>query len=140
MIEMLSVTVLLGLLMAMGFPRLREAVERAREVKAISDLKAMVAALSFDEKLPTSLAAIGWQGRLDPWKRPYVYYVFPATRGKAPPAGARKDRFLVPINSRFDLYSRGRDGASAQALTAATSRDDIVVANDGGFVGLARKY
>jgi type II secretory pathway pseudopilin PulG len=58
----------------------------------------------------------------------------------APPAGARKDRFLVPINSAFDLYSVGKDGASAAPLTVKASQDDIVVANDGGFIGLARRY
>jgi len=53
---------------------------------------------------------------------------------------ARKDRNLVPINSDFDLYSVGRDGQSAPALTAKVSQDDVVRANNGGFVGLARDY
>lgn len=53
---------------------------------------------------------------------------------------ARKDRNLVPINSDFDLYSMGRDGQSAPPLTAKVSRDDIVRANNGGFVGLASDY
>jgi general secretion pathway protein G len=60
--------------------------------------------------------------------------------GSPPPAGARKDRFLVPINSRYDLYSRGPDGDSRPPLTALPSRDDIVMANDGGFIGLAAKF
>jgi general secretion pathway protein G len=79
---------------------------------------------------------------MDPWGRPYVYFPFPPSKGKggAPPAGARKDRFLVPINSRYDLYSTGKDGGSAAPLTAKSSRDDIVVANDGGFVGRASKF
>jgi general secretion pathway protein G len=46
----------------------------------------------------------------------------------------------VPINSDFDLYSVGRDGQSAPALTAKVSQDDIVRANNGGFVGLASDY
>lgn len=53
---------------------------------------------------------------------------------------ARKDRNLVPINSDFDLYSVGRDGQTAPALTAKVSQDDIVRANNGGFVGLASDY
>ena len=55
-------------------------------------------------------------------------------------AQARKDRFLVPINSDFDLYSMGADGASVPALTAKASRDDIVRAADGAFVGLASQF
>jgi general secretion pathway protein G len=34
----------------------------------------------------------------------------------------------------------GADGASVGPLTAAPSRDDIVRANDGGFVGLASEF
>jgi general secretion pathway protein G len=52
----------------------------------------------------------------------------------------RKDRNLVPINSRYDLYSMGADGRSVPPLTAQESRDDIIRANDGGYVGLAAGY
>ena len=61
----------------------------------------------------------------------------PIGKGKG---GFRKDRFLVPINTDFDLYSMGADGASVGPLTSAVSRDDIVRANDGGFVGLASDF
>jgi general secretion pathway protein G len=60
--------------------------------------------------------------------------------GCVTPGQARKDRALVPINTRFDLYSLGKDGRSAAPLTAADSQDDIVRANDGAFIGLARDY
>jgi general secretion pathway protein G len=46
----------------------------------------------------------------------------------------------VPINSDFDLYSLGKDGKSAGPLTALASRDDVILANDGRFVGLASDY
>lgn len=47
----------------------------------------------------------------------------------------RKDHFMVPINTDYDLYSMGPDGMSASPLTANTSRDDIIRASDGAFVG-----
>lgn len=53
---------------------------------------------------------------------------------------ARKDRFLVPINSTYDLYSMGADGRSALPLTAQHSHDDIIRANDGTYIGLAELY
>jgi general secretion pathway protein G len=34
----------------------------------------------------------------------------------------------------------GRDGASQPPLTASASRDDIVRANDGQYIGLASGY
>ena len=53
---------------------------------------------------------------------------------------ARKDHDLVPINTDFDLYSQGPDGRSAPPLTAAMSRDDIVRANNGRYIGEAEGY
>jgi general secretion pathway protein G len=55
-------------------------------------------------------------------------------------AQARKDRFLVPINTDFDLYSMGKDGKSVPSLTAAASRDDVVRAANGAFIGLASRF
>lgn len=52
----------------------------------------------------------------------------------------RKDRFQVPINSDFDLYSSGPDGQSRGPLSAPVSRDDILRANDGAFYGVAEDF
>ena len=52
----------------------------------------------------------------------------------------RKDHNLHPLNSEFDLYSFGKDGQSQSPLTAKASRDDVIWARDGGFVGLAEDY
>jgi general secretion pathway protein G len=52
----------------------------------------------------------------------------------------RKDHFLHPINSDFDLYSMGKDGDSVAPLTAQKSRDDIIRANDGGYYGVASNF
>jgi general secretion pathway protein G len=59
----------------------------------------------------------------------------PAAKGQA-----RKDHSLVPLNSDYDLYSTGPDGATASPLTAQASRDDILRANNGRFVGPASMY
>jgi general secretion pathway protein G len=74
---------------------------------------------------------------LDPWGRPYVYLSFTGLKGKGQ---MRKDKNLVPINTQFDLYSVGADGKSVAPLTAAASRDDVVMANDDNYVGLASEY
>jgi general secretion pathway protein G len=52
----------------------------------------------------------------------------------------RKDGKLNPLNTDFDLYSLGRDGESRETLNARPSRDDIVRANNGAFIGLAEDY
>ncbi|CAG0984510.1 Type II secretion system protein G [Anaerolineae bacterium] len=146
LIELLSVVAIIGVLASISVPRYSDALERARVAKAIGDLRTLTIDLLSADSLPASLADIGRDDLLDPWGRPYQYLRFGASPGKGkgqgtpPPPGARKDRFLVPINSMFDLYSLGKDGESAPPLTASRSRDDVVVANDGGFTGLARNY
>jgi general secretion pathway protein G len=86
--------------------------------------------------LPNSLTDIGMDGMQDPWGNPYVY----ANHGSIPPGLRRKDGSLVPINSDYDLYSKGEDGLSSPPLTANNSRDDIVRARNGEFFGKASEY
>lgn len=52
----------------------------------------------------------------------------------------RKDHALHPLNTEFDLYSKGKDGESQAPLSANVSRDDIIRANDGQYIGLASNY
>ena len=114
--------------------------ERSKVAKAIADLQVMdgeIAAFEGEHgRLPNSLAEIGHGSLRDPWGNPYEYFDF----SSGPPGNRRKDHNLVPINSTYDLYSKGRDGQSSPPLTASSSRDDIVRANDGGFYGLASTY
>ncbi len=73
----------------------------------------------------------------DPWGRPYEYLDLSDAKSHGK---SRKDKNLVPLNADFDLYSMGKDGTSVSALTAKASQDDIVRANNGGFIGLAADY
>src|SRR5262245_40355186 len=90
-------------------------------------------------QLPDSLADLGGAPRLDPWGNPYQYLNFaspiPGIKGKI-----RKDHNLHPLNSEFDLYSMGEDGDSKAPLTAQASRDDVIWARDGSFIGLASDF
>ena len=142
-IELLSVLTILSTLAGIAIPKFREIVYQAQVARAIGDLRTIGqeidAVVAGGGSLPDALSDIGRGGLLDPWGTPYQYLKFD-TKGKGVPPGARKDRFLVPINSVYDLYSMGRDRQSVPPLTAAMSRDDIVRANDGGFIGLASKY
>ena len=52
----------------------------------------------------------------------------------------RKDHKLNPINSDFDLYSMGRDKVSKTQVSNEDSLDDIIRANEGGFIGVAREF
>ena len=138
------VTVLIMTISGIALPLYAEAVDAARITRAIGDIRAManeiMAFQILNGDVPDTLDEVGYGAHRDPYGNPYEYLNF-GSGGKGGGKGAaRKDKFLVPINSRYDLYSMGKDGASVSPLTGKASRDDIIMANDGGFVGLAKNY
>ncbi|MBX3236415.1 MAG: prepilin-type N-terminal cleavage/methylation domain-containing protein [Nitrospiraceae bacterium] len=74
------------------------------------------------------------------WLLPDEAYAAANGTGNVDRGKPRKDRFLHPINSDYDLYSIGKDGESVEPLTAKKSHDDVIRANDGKFVGLATEF
>lgn len=136
-VELLAVITIIGTLSALGVPKVQQAIERARVAQASGDISAISVNLESQDTLPDQLAFFG-PVPLDPWGNAYQYNKFPPN--SRVPRGARRDRFLVPINTTYDLYSLGKDGASAPPLTARSSLDDVIRANDGGFIGLASNY
>jgi len=137
------VMVIIATLTGMALPRFQSVREKAQVARAIGDMRALGIDIMDYELgegvLPASLADVGRDHLLDPWGNPYQYQRIRGP-GKVSKGKLRKDRFLVPINSDFDLYSMGPDGKSVSPLTAAASRDDIIRANDGGYVGPAEAY
>ena len=135
------VIAIIGTLAAIGIPVYSSWIEKAKITKAISEIriieKEITAYYIENNELPQSLADISKEGLMDPWGNPYEYLNLQATKGKGK---MRKDRFMVPINTDFDLYSKGPDGRSVSPLTAKHSHDDIIRANDGEFVGSASQY
>lgn len=140
LIEILLVIAIVGILASIAFPSYREYVERANEATAAVDInsieQSMERYLVMNRSFPDNLAVIST--RLDPWGNPYQYMNL--TSDDVISGQVRKDHALVPINSDYDLYSMGRDGASQAPLTAAASQDDIVRAGNGSYVGLASDF
>jgi general secretion pathway protein G len=133
LIEILAVTAMIGALATLAIPKVQDAVEKAKVARAIGDIRALQTDLDGLDSLPATLGVIGRAGVTDPWGNPYQYLPFPSG---GPPAGARSDRFGIPLNTRYDLYSMGKDQSSSGALTS----DDVVRANDGGYIGLASRF
>jgi len=140
LVELAIALAILGVLGALSLNQYLAYIERVRVARAVIEMKDITSQLdpiAFEGgTLPTSLAAIGLGGRRDPWGRPYEYV---RVKG-APGWKLRKDQFLVPLNSDYDLYSKGKDGLSQSQITHRFSRDDVVRGNDGAFLGLAAKY
>jgi general secretion pathway protein G len=132
---------MIGILSAIAVPSYSSYIKKAKISEAVADIETISLEIEIfkagNPGLPANLATVPGINLLDPWGNPYQYLNIETAKGKG---NMRKDRFLVPINSDYDLYSMGEDGLSVPPLTAKSSRDDIIRANDGQFVGLAVQY
>jgi len=141
LVELLIIVMMIATLVAIAVPIYARALDQARMAHAIAEIHTLFKEiLLYDTRhgtLPNTLADLDREELIDPWGHPYQYLNFASIKGKGK---MRKDHFLVPLNSRYDLYSMGPDGDSQPPLTAKASRDDIILANDGGFVGPASEY
>ena len=52
----------------------------------------------------------------------------------------RRDRYMFPLNTDYDLFSLGPDHQSATSLGEGIGLDDVIRANNGGFFGRASDY
>ena len=141
LVEILIAIAIILTLAALAIPNYLAAVNRARISRAAGDIRTIGNQIlgyeAINHVFPTSLSQAGFPSNIDPWGQPYQYLNF-ATNSN--PSAVRVDRFNVPLNSYFDLYSTGKDKLSAPPLTSAVSQDDIVWAGDGSFDGLATTY
>jgi general secretion pathway protein G len=140
LVEILIVLALIATLAGIGIPIYYRSLDKARQTRAIADIRniALTITTTFIQTgaYPATLAEVNCALN-DPWGHPYEYLVLSGSKNNGK---ARKDKNLVPINTDFDLYSAGPDGKTTSPLTAKISQDDIVRANNGGFVGVASDY
>ena len=140
LVEVVLIVAILGVLTTLVAGTYQSYRDRLKLDQAVGNV--MTISMSITEfradykRLPADLAEIGKNAMLDPWGNQYQY----VNHDTAPNGHFRKDKNIVPINSDFDLYSNGKDGVSHAPLTAQASRDDIIRANDGAFIGLASTY
>src|SRR4030066_2506956 len=144
LIELLIAIAIIGTLAAIAIPVYSGYVQNAKVQSAITDIKAISLVIEKFKNdgdgmsVPASLAGVNYATYLDPWGRPYRYLNIQTLGGGCGPC--RKDRFIVPINTDYDLYSRGKEGQSSPPLTPARSRDDIIRANDGAYIGPGKAF
>jgi general secretion pathway protein G len=141
LLELMVAVAICAILCAIAIPSYQSYIQRARVAAATVDIGTIATMIgrykTLNNALPPDLATLGYANVLDPWGQPYVYLSFVGLNGKGK---MRKDKNLVPINTEYDLYSVGKDGQSVPPLTAAPSQDDVILANDGNYIGLAANY
>ena len=140
LLELMITIAISGTLAGIAIPIYTSQINKVRIFKAISDIKLIEdeieAYRTGNGNIPASLDDIGRTSLTDPWGNPYQY----ANHALIPPGKRRKFHGTVPINLEYDLFSMGPDGVFKPPLTALQSRDDIVRADDGRYVGPACEY
>ncbi len=143
LVEMIVVVAIIAILAAIAIPSYAAYIRKARIDRCIAEIMMMqqgiVTYTTDNGRQPDSLNDIGQGNVKDPWGSPYQYLNI-ADGGMKGNGKLRKDRFVNPLNSDYDLYSMGEDGNSKLPLTAKESQDDIIRANNGGFIGLASDF
>lgn len=133
LVEVLIVVVIIMMLSTIGFTgmtKFREAAKLSRCMNEIRSLEREITAWAIDKaSMPASLNDIGRASLRDPWGNNYVYNI-PTTRTFAGP----------PINTDFDLYSKGPNGIYVDSIDGVGSEDDVIRGRTGNYVGLAIKY
>jgi len=142
LVEVLVAATVVAALLAIALPKFASYRLQAQIAQAVSDLRSVDLAIQIyrrqNNTLPNNLSNLGIPITPDPWGRPYEYLKIEGDPIAL--TNAKKDLFHVPINSDFDLYSKGVDGATSSIIVLPASQDDIIRANKGGYVGLASDY
>jgi len=165
LVEILIAISIVFTLSGIAIPSYRNYLYKARIARTVTEIRILekeiwayqvdINSQTFElnnEDLPVSLDDIGHGNLRDPWDHPYEYMRLvwskmsekegkeDKVKGKTDEGKMRKDRFLKPINTDYDLFSMGQDGKSKPNLNAKDSHDDIIRASNGAYVGLASEF
>lgn len=139
--ELMAAVVMGFIITIFAIPYYGDYVERARIAHAVGDIGEIhLRAGMFDlinNRYPITLAEIDLPNEVDPWGNPYQFLSFDGMDGNGP---KRKNRDMVPVNTQYDVYSMGPDGMTASPFTSEVGGDDVVMAGDGTYFGLADAY
>jgi general secretion pathway protein G len=143
LLDLMIALVVFSLFAAIAVPAYEQFVNRAKVSRAVGDVSSLSIeidrfSVNNNDRLPATLDELPIDVPLDPWGNEYQYLNIRTAGGGA--GGLRKDGNLNPLNTDFDLFSMGEDGEFAGPLNAGKSRDDVVRANNGAFIGLGEDY
>lgn len=148
LIELMAVISIIALLASMAIASYRQAIGKAKIATTIADIKNISKQIVLyelqNDKLPEELEDLipDYIKKIpsDPWGSEYKYLNLEGDLEKAEKGKRRKDGPIVPINTRYDLYSIGPDQKTTPTIRSQAGKDDIIYANDGDFIGLAEDY
>lgn len=144
LLELMVVAMGLATLFAMALPMIEGAREAVRLHQAVTSILVIqFEVIKYELQygtIPANIAALDLAADVatDPWGRSYVYLNY--DYADPPDEVPREDQFLKPINTAYDIFSVGPDGVSHKRLPHNRSRDDIVRASDGEYIGVAAEF
>lgn len=145
LIELMIVVAILGVIAMIAVPSYQQYKEEADKQLAIADLTEVRFYIerfyAETNRFPADITELGNlpNNGNDPWGNKYVYLNI-ANAGPGIKGQVRKDKKLNPINTQYDFYSKGKDGATHIQISNRSSLDDIIIARDGLFIGLAEDF
>lgn len=142
LVELAIVVLVAALIIGTITPVYLHIVERKRTDLAISEITRLQKDIDrFNRKnarFPADLTEAFGTAPVDPWGMPYHYTNIRNNTGAA--ANPRTGVNLNRLNADYDLYSDGPDQDSLSPIGANESRDDIIRAKNGSYVGIASEY
>ncbi|MDX1749767.1 MAG: type IV pilin protein [Methylophaga sp.] len=146
LIELMLVIAVLGVIVTIAIPSYQSYIDKTDNALAVSQIVNIQSVIEryylqnhrYPAKLDDIAGSLPDNG-VDPWGNKYIYLNiaddWPRTRGPS-----RKDRNINPINTQYDLYSMGKDGQTKKQVSQKDSLDDVILARDGRFIGLAADF
>jgi len=144
LVELLLILSILGTLAAIAVPVYTGYLVKQRNTTATVDICNIESQIerfrALSGRPPNNFAEAGIAASKDAWGYPYNYLRIEGLDKKEWDGKCRRDKFLKPLNSDYDLYSMGIDGVSKPNINDKRSYDDIIRCNCGAYVGLASEY
>ena len=137
-IELLVVMAILMVLSSIALANygdIKEIAKRSAQMEELRNIDKMIAGWVIERgSLPDSLNDLKPGGFVDKWGNPIVYGNFATETPRKDVTGINQ------LNTDYDLYSKGSDGATDEMLSDTSCDDDVLRGASGSFVGLGALY
>jgi general secretion pathway protein G len=139
LIELMLTVCIVGIVSGIAVPAYSGYKDKVDSAQATADMTGIELLVdkfyAENNRYPNSLNDIGKGGLKDPWGNPYQYL----NMANDPHQNqCRKNGPIHPLNTDYDLFSMGKNGTFNKPINSVPSRDDIVRAFNGTYLGLAQ--
>jgi general secretion pathway protein G len=118
-------------------PAVARRPQEAETLDAVSAAVAEAAAEQVVGRLGRTLSIVERDALVDAMRTYGTFSVFTAVPVEET---RRRDRYMFPLNTDYDLFSLGPDGRTSVSLGEKVGLDDVIRANNGGYFGPASEY